>query len=222
MATSLKEFGLIGEQGLFIAQGVGVTLVYTVTSFLLGLGGGGSLAILRYYHKGRWLVDGCVSVIRGTPLMLQLSLFYFCIPQWTGMRLSLFQAGILAFGLNSTAYITEILRGGIQSLPKGQFEVARALGIPRWLMWRDIIMPQLMGRTFPALVNEGIALLKETAIISTLGEMDIMRRAQSVSAQSFDYLTPLVLAGLCYYVLVLSIERGGAYLEKRWFRAFPS
>lgn len=204
---------------LFIAQGIPVTLSYTLISFAAGLAGGVLLAVARNHGAvAKACVNGFVSLMRGTPLILQLSFFYFVIPG-TGVRLSLFQAGVLAFSLNSMAYMTEIFRGGIQSLPRGQFDAARSLGIPPFLMWRDILLPQVFTRVFPSLVNEMIALLKESAVISMLGEMDIMRRATTVATQSFDYLPPLLWAGLFYYGLVACTTRVGHWMERKWAHA---
>jgi polar amino acid transport system permease protein len=134
-------------------------------------------------------------------------------PSIIGFRLSLLSAGILTFGVNSSAYIAEIVRAGIESLPKGQFEAAQALEIPRFYMWKDIILPQVIVNIFPAMINEVIALLKETALIATLGGMDIMRKSQTIAAEQYDYFMPLCIAGIYYYGLVLFIEFIGRKFE---------
>jgi polar amino acid transport system permease protein len=143
-----------------------------------------------------------------------LSFIYFIAPSILGFRLSFLWAGILAFGVNSSAYVAEILRSGIESLPKGQFEAAKTLEIPHFYMWRDIILPQVIVNIFPAMVNEVIALLKETALIAMIGGLDIMRRAQTVAAEQYEYLMPLCMAGVYYYGLILFIEFIGKKIEK--------
>jgi polar amino acid transport system permease protein len=181
----------------------------------IGLILGVLLSVLRYCNVCRALVNGWVSVVRGTPLILQLSIIYFVAPRVIGVRLDVLSAGIISFGLNSSAYVAEILRSGIESLPKGQFEAARTLGIPNFYMWKDIILPQVILNIFPALVNEVIALLKETTLISIIGGMDVMRRSQIIAAEQFEYFMPLCIAGAYYYCLVLFIEFIGRRIERR-------
>jgi polar amino acid transport system permease protein len=146
---------------------------------------------------------------------LQLSLIYFSVPGIFGIKLSAIAAGVVAFGINSSAYVSEILRSGIESLPKGQFEAAKTLGIPQFYMWIDIIMPQVITNIFPAIINEIIALLKETALISMIGGMDVMRSSQTIAAEQYEYFMPLCIAGAYYYFLVLFIEFVGKKIEGR-------
>jgi His/Glu/Gln/Arg/opine family amino acid ABC transporter permease subunit len=189
---------------LFIAEGVKITLIYSALSIIFGLMIGSLLAAAnlspnRLFNKLSILY---VSVFRGTPLLLQLSLIYFAVPIVTGFQFSAFAAGILAFSLNSGAYVSEIIRSGILSIDKGQAEAAAALGCSSRMVMLDIILPQAFRRILPALVNEIVNLTKESAIISVIGESDLMRRAQLVAAEKYDYLTPLLIAGVCYYILV--------------------
>ena len=102
------------------------------------------------------------------------------------------------------------------AIDKGQFEAAAALNIPKWLMWRDIILPQAVRNILPSLINEGCDMLKETALVSVLGEKDIMRRAQLVAAEHYTYLQPLMIAAACYYVLVTLFNAIIKHLEKRF------
>ncbi|MDR0632231.1 MAG: amino acid ABC transporter permease [Holosporaceae bacterium] len=180
-------------------------------SFILGISLGIILSIIRHSRFGFW-VDKLVNVIRGTPLVLQLSLVYFSLPS-LGIHLSVMLSGIIAFGINSSAYIAEILRAGIESLPKGQFEAAETLGIPKYYAWKDIILPQVVRNVFPALINEIIAVLKETSIISIIGGADIMRHSQIVAAEKFDYFMPLCVAGVYYYLLVSLIAFIGKKID---------
>ena len=200
---------------LFIGKGITLTLELLTGGVLMGVLLGTVWAIGRYQGIATLFINRLISIVRGTPLILQLSLIYFSAHSVTGIRPSIITAGILAFGLNSSAYFAEILRAGIESLPKGQFEAAQSLRIPKWFMWKDIILPQVLKSTFPAMVNELIALLKETALISTIGGMDVMRSAQSLAAEQFTYFMPLCIAGVYYYGLVLLIEYAGKNIEQR-------
>ncbi|MDR1362096.1 MAG: amino acid ABC transporter permease [Holosporaceae bacterium] len=198
----------------YIGDGVIFSLELTGGGIAIGLLLGVILSVLRQYRIALPLVNGWVSVVRGTPLILQLSIIYLAAPGLIGFRPGILSAGIIAFGLNSSAYIAEILRSGIESLPRGQFEAAKTLGIPVFYMWKDIILPQVVINIFPALINEIIALLKETTLISIIGGMDIMRRSQIIAAQQFEYFTPLCIAGAYYYILVLIIEYLGRKIER--------
>ena len=200
---------------LFIGQGIFLTLKLLGGGLMIGIILGVCLSILRYNQIATSLINRWVSILRGTPLILQLSIVYFTMPGLIGIKLNVISAGILTFGLNSSAYIAEILRSGIESLPKGQFEAAKSLEISQYFMWKDIILPQVIRNILPALVNEVIALLKETALISTISGMDIMRMAQTLGAEKFTYFMPLCIAGAYYYTLVLLIEYLGKKIEKR-------
>jgi polar amino acid transport system permease protein len=200
---------------LYVGQGTVLTLELVVGGILIGLVLGTILAISRHKGFANLLINRFISIIRGTPLILQLSFIYFAAPTLIGLKASILVAGILTFGLNSSAYIAEILRSGIENLPKGQFEAAKTLQIPNFYLWKDIILPQVIKNILPALINEMIALLKETALISTIGGMDLMRRAQSIAAEQFSYFLPLCIAGCYYYGLVLLIEQLGRKIEKK-------
>lgn len=200
----------------YILQGAVITLQYTLLSCTIGAILGTLLALLKFHDKGTWIINGYISVIRGTPLLVQLMLVYFVLPSLLDITLSIFAAGVIAFSINASAYIAEIIRAGLNSVDKGQFEVSHALNIPPLLMWKDIILPQAFKSILPALINELITLLKETALISTLGELDIMRRAQLISAEQYTYLQPLLSAALCYYVLTFALSCMAKQLEKRW------
>lgn len=199
----------------FIASGAFLSLALLFCGITIGLIMGTFFSILKYAKICNFAICQFISLIRGTPLMLQLSFSYFVLPVAFNINLDIFTAGIISFGLNSSAYICEILRSGIESIPKAQFEAAKTLQIPNFYMWKDIILPQVFRNIFPAFVNEVIALLKETPLISILGGMDIMRRSQVISAEQFSYFMPLCMAGLCYYFLVITIEFFGNIIEKR-------
>lgn len=203
----------------FIGSGLSVTFFLLLGGLVIGLTLGIILAVLRYKNIGRQLIARYISILRGTPMLLQLSLIYFAIPTLLGLQLSVLTAGIFAFGLNSSAYMAEIFRAGIESTPQGQFEAAKVLGISSLHTWKDIILPQVFRAIFPALTGEVIALLKETALIATIGGADLMRKSQVLAAEYFTYFTPLCIAGLYYYAIVLFVENLSRKLERRLDRA---
>lgn len=208
---------------LFIAKGLPTTLTYSFLAIFLGGLLGMVFAVTRHIKHGAkaitWIIISFISLIRGTPTLLQLSFVYFSAPTLIGVKLSVLAAGVLTLGINSAAYIAEILRSGLQNLPKGQFDAAKALNISKWYTWKDIIMPQVLRNVFPSLINEIVTLTKETALVSVLGEMDIMRRAQALAAETYNYFEPMCLAGIIYYLLIKTIEYIGKSLEKRWNHA---
>ena len=208
---------IINDSTLYIIEGIWVTLNYTITSVICGffLGLLISLCRISKIRILRYLVLVYISVFRGTPLLIQLSIVYFITPPAFGYNISVYEAGIIAFSLNSSAYVAEVIRSGINAIDKGQFESSRALSIPYYLMMKDIIIPQALRNILPALVNEVVNLLKETAIISVIGGADLMKRAQEVSAEQYIYFIPLITAAICYYILVVIFSSIAKYIEYR-------
>lgn len=202
----------------FVAEGSIVTLQYSITSVCIGLFLGTILAIFKTSNKAflKLFANFYTSIFRGTPLLIQLSIIYFVFPQITGIKLSVFAAGITAFSLNSAAYISEIIRAGINAVDIGQFEAARALGLSNYSTMKDIILPQAIRKITPSLINELVNMLKESAIISMLGEMDILRRAQVIAAENFTYTVPMITAAISYYILVLFFSWVAGYVERRY------
>jgi polar amino acid transport system permease protein len=205
------------EQIYFILSGTLVTLEYSICGVVFGFIIGMILAILKVSNRKILSIFAAVytSIFRGTPLLIQLSIIYFGFPGIFGFKLSVFAAGVIAFSLNSGAYVSEILRGGINSVDKGQIEAAKALGISNFLSMRDIVLPQALKTILPSLVNELINLIKESALISIIGEMDLMRRAQIISMQNYSYFMPMIIAAACYYILVLIVSLVGKVFERK-------
>lgn len=201
----------------FMLEGIWVTLKFVFFAIILGSILGILLALFKIgsVKPVRWFADAYTSIFRGTPLILQLMIIYYSIPQLTGFDISPFLSAILAFGLNSSAYISEIIRAGIQAVDKGQTEAAQALGVPYSAMMKDIILPQALKNILPALMNEFITLTKESAIVSTIGYLDLMRRAQVVGADLFRNFEPLLFVGVIYWCLVMGLTMIGRVFERR-------
>ena len=198
-------------------MGVWITLQIALFAGVIGFVGGIILSLFKI-SKIRilnWIADVYTSIFRGTPLVLQLMIIYFGSPQVLGYQIEPFTAAVVSFGLNSTAYISEIIRGGILGIDKGQSEAAMALGVPYRPMMINIVLPQALKNILPSLMNEFITLTKESAIVTTIGVMDIMRRAYQVGADKFRFIEPLLLAGIIYYLLVMALTLIGKAVERR-------
>lgn len=202
----------------YILEGVTVTLSYTVISLILGMIWGGILALFKVssIKSFRFFAQGYTSIFRGTPLILQLSLIYYAMPQLIGYNITPWEAGILTFSLNSGAYVSEILKAGIQTIDRGQQEAALSLGVSYFHMMKDIIFPQAIRNVLPALINEAIDLLKESALVSVIGGADILRRANIVASEKYLYFEPLLIAGVIYYILVMLLSQGAKAIEGRF------
>jgi len=205
----------------FILEGVKVTLLFTFLSTLFGFIWGTVLALIKISNLKplKWLAVAYTSVFRGTPLILQLTFVYFATPQITGYNISALEAGVLTFTLNSGAYISETIRAGILAVDRGQREAAMALGVPYRRMMLDIILPQALKNILPALVNESIALLKESALVSVIGVADIMKNANVVTGTIYRYFEPYIIAGALYYVMVMLLTGAARMLERRLRRS---
>lgn len=214
-------FGKIAPSIPFIIDGIRVTLLFTAISAFFGFIWGVVLSLFKIstIKPLRWFGTAYTSVFRGTPLLLQIALVYYATPQITGYNIPALLAGVITFTLNSGAYISETIRGGILAVDKGQGEAALSLGVPYKPMMTDIILPQGLKNILPSLVNESIALLKDSALVSTIGVADLLRRAQIVGAEKYIYFEPLLFAGVVYYLLVMALTWGGYALERRLQRS---
>lgn len=216
----------------YLSEGITVTLSLALVSAVLGLSIGMVVNVLRNQRGFKGLTLGYVDLFRGTPLLLQLSMIYYAIPRvlsvslnglfGTSLNLQLtpFQAAIITFALNSGAYVSEIVRSGISSIPKGEIEAATSLGVSRFHIYKDILLPVGLRNSFPALINELITLTKESSIVSLIGLTDLMRRQQIVTAQTFLYFEPLLIIGIIYYTVVKVISITGRLIERRLNHAY--
>jgi His/Glu/Gln/Arg/opine family amino acid ABC transporter permease subunit len=201
----------------FILAGVGVTIKFTLVSLICGLPLGVLLALAKISHQPilRWIAGIYTSVFRGTPLLVQLFIIYFGVPPIIGYSFSAFEAGVLTFSLNSAAYSSEIIRAGIQAIDRGQWEAARVLGLSYSTTLWTIILPQAVRNILPALVNEIVDLLKESALVSTIGEADLLRRSQIVASEKYLFFEPLLIAAIGYYIMVMVVSMFAKTLEKK-------
>lgn len=215
--TIQLDFGFMRQYASYIAQGIGLTLLLAFLSISLAivLALLGALGRLSRFPPAYALATFYVSLIRGTPLLLQIIFFFLALPQ-LGIVLRGFWAGVLALGINYGAYMTEIMRAGIQSVDIGQREAALAIGMTPFQVMRRIVLPQALRVVIPPIGNEFIAMLKDTALISVTGfAWEILWRAQKVGRANFRSLEALLIAALIYWILTIIFSAIQSHIEKR-------
>ena len=208
------------DRWLGLVSGLKVTIIVTLEALLLVVIIGFIVAIIRSYHdktnKLKILNAICkvyLTVIRGTPTMIQILIMYLVV--FGSSSLDSIIIGGIAFGINSGAYVAEIVRSGIMSIPIGQTEAGRSLGLNYAQTMRLIIVPQAFKNVLPALVNEMIVLIKETAIIGYIGEQDLTKAAMIIQSRTFDAFMPLLAAAVIYLALVMLLTFFMNKLERR-------
>ena len=212
------NFDLVVTSFQLLLLGAGVTIKITVMSVALGVLIGLFVGIARICRVKplRFLAAVYVDFFRGTPLLVQIFLFYFAVPVITGQRIDPYVAAVGSCGINSGAYVAEIVRAGIQSIDEGQMEAGRSLGMTWAQTMRYIIVPQAIKRVIPPLGNEFIALLKDSSLVSVIGFEELTRRGQLIIAKTYGSLEIWFSVAIIYLVMTLSISRLVAYLEKRY------
>lgn len=228
MSTFKDKFYLnfiADQRWRYITEGLGTTFIVTIFAILLGVAVGFIVAIIRSSadrlgkEKGIVLtiVDALcrvyLTIIRGTPAMIQLLIMYYVI--FTSPNVSKRVVAILAFGINSGAYVAEIVRSGIMSIDIGQTEAGRSLGMTYVQTMIYIITPQAFKNILPALANEFITLLKETSICGYIALTDITHGANTIRSQTYEPLMPLLAAALVYLIVVTFLSMGVSRLERR-------
>ena len=224
--ASFFNFSFLPKYGVYFLQALGYTLLLAVISVLLAVIPALLLAFMRLIKNKfvRGISGAYIAIFRSTPLLVQLSIIYFgffgaiSIPRlyiFGFIDISRFIPGVVALALNSSAYVAEIFRSGIMSVDKGQTEAGRSLGLNSAQTMRLIIIPQAFKNVLPALINEMIVLLKETAIIGYIGTIDITKAATLVQSRTYDALVPLLSAAIFYLILVMILTYFMGKLERR-------
>jgi len=157
----------------------------------------------------KWYVD----IIRGTPVVLQLMIIYYVI--FKSVDISVVLVGILTFGINSGAYVSEIIRAGIQSIPVGQTEAGYALGLKYNQVMKYIVLPQALKNVLPALGNEFITLVKETSIGAYIGIIELTKASDIIASRTYDYFLPLIIVAIIYLIITLGLSKGIQKLERK-------
>ena len=212
------NFDLMAQAMPLLLAGAAVTVKITALSVLLGIIIGLFVGIARIstFQIVNLLAAVYVDFLRGTPLLVQIFLVYFALPVVTGQRINPFVAAIAACSINSSAYVAEIFRAGIQSIDAGQMEAGRSLGMSWLQTMRYIIVPQAARRVIPPLGNEFIALLKDSSLVSVIGFEELTRRGQLIIARTYASLEIWLCVAIIYLAMTVSISRLVAWLERRY------
>ncbi|HDZ6232415.1 TPA: ABC transporter permease subunit [Staphylococcus aureus] len=211
------DSGFISKYGSFFLKGIKITLLISLIGVALGsiLGAFVALMKLSKIKIISWIASIYIEILRGTPMLVQVFIVFFGITAALGLDISALVCGTIALVINSSAYIAEIIRAGINAVDKGQMEAARSLGLNYRQTMKSVIMPQAIKNILPALGNEFVTLIKESSIVSTIGVGEIMFNAQVVQGISFDPFTPLLVAAALYFVLTFVLTRIMNMIEGR-------
>ena len=215
----LHETFIVDDNYMLLLKGFGNTLLITLCALAIGVVIGGIIAVAKYYAEGNpklkvinWICDVYTTVIRGIPVTVLLMIFYYIIlvSDEEGVV-----TAIIAFGINSGAYMAELIRSGINAVDKGQMEAARSLGMSKGQAMAKIIFPQAVKNILPAIGNECIALLKETSVAGYVTVVDLTRAANLIRNNTYDAVNPLILLALVYLVMVVVLTQLLKILERR-------
>ena len=216
--AKLASTFLEDDRYMMLVEGLGNTAVITLGALCIGVVIGALVAIIKYCGEGSRamkplcvLCDVYTTVIRGIPVVVLLLIFYFVIRQSANG----ITVGIVTFGINSGAYMAELMRSGIGAVDAGQMEAGRSLGMSRLQTTVHVILPQAMKNILPAIGNEMIALLKETAVAGYVAVQDLTRAGNLIRNNTFDAFNPLMVVALTYLAIVVALTRLLAVLEKR-------
>lgn len=204
----------------FILEGLFNTMIIALFAVIIGIIIGILVALIRnnYDRNNKMkilnsIVKGYVDIIRGTPVVLQLMIIYYVI--FKSVDVSVVLVGILTFGINSGAYVSEIIRAGIQSIPIGQTEAGYALGLKYDQVMKYIVLPQALKNVLPALGNEFITLVKETSIGAYIGIIELTKASDIIASRTYDYFFPLIIVAIIYLIITLGLSKGVQKLERK-------
>jgi len=190
-------------------KGALITFEISIIGALLGIIVGFILILMRMspLRPIKYLAEIYISIFRGTPLLLQIFFIYYALPGLLGIDLPPFIAGVLALSLNSGAFVTEVLRGGISAVPRGQSEGARALGLKRRVIWGRIILPQVFIMILPPLTNELTMLVKASPLLSVITVVELTRTAQQIMILTYRPVEVILAAATLYFVICFMLTR---------------
>lgn len=220
------DFSFLKQYYFFFVSGAENTIFLAFFTVLLGVVIGTGLALMKLSKNkiARLISTSYIEFIRGTPVMVQLFIIYYGLPfiglkfpeiPALGSSFSDFVAGIITLSINSSAYVAEIIRAGIQAVDKGQGEAAKSLGFTQTMTMRYIIIPQALRNILPALGNEFITVIKESSIVSIIGIHELMYNADTVRGNTFRPFSPLIVAALMYFVMTFTLSKLLGIVERR-------
>jgi len=202
-----------------LLKGLWITLQVGILGTFIGIVGGLIFGILNSKKLKlkyvSWVINFYVLIIRGTPLYVQVLIFYFALPDLLDINLSPFVAGILALGFNSIAYVSEIIRSGINSIPEGQWDAAYVLGYGFFGTMKFIILPQMLKNVLPALTSELVTLIKDTSILSAIGLVEMTRLGNNINARLLQPMPIYLSVAFLYLIITTTISAISKKIEKR-------
>ncbi len=206
------EFGFLLKYYKFFISGTANTLLLSALTVIFGLLGGVILSIMKItnFKPTQKLAGAYIAFIRGTPLLVQLYIVYYGLKD-----IPMFLAGVVAMSINSSAYIAEIIRAGISAVDKGQLEATKSLGMTTAMAYKQVILPQGFKNILPALGNEFIILIKESAIVSVIGLHDLMYNVDTIRGITYKPFEPLLAAAFIYFILTAILSKGVESIERR-------
>ena len=220
MISVAKIWEILTSKFSVFMQGVGTTMELAFFTVLLGSVLGLLVAVFRRTHilPLRWLMNAYVAFIRGTPLLVQVLMVVYGLPQ-LGLKLPRMSLCVIALVINSGAYMAELIRAGLQSVEKGQEEAADSLGMSAYLKMRYVILPQAIKVTLPAMGNEFIAIIKESSVLYAVGVYELTYQANKLASVNYRYLETLIVAALIYFALTYTMSKLLGLLERRMRRS---
>ena len=220
MKDSLYKTLIVDDRYKYILSGLTTTVIIAFFAVIIGIIIGTLVSLIRNNYevnkKGKILNKICeiyVNVIRGTPVILQLMIIYYVIFKSVNINITL--VGIIAFGINSGAYVSEIIRSGIKSIDKGQMEAGLSLGLKYKQVMKLIVLPEAFKNILPSLGNEFITLLKETSVGAYIGIIELTKSGDIIASRTYDYFFPLIIVALVYLILTLSLSKMVNVMERR-------
>lgn len=202
-----------------LIQGALATIQIALVSIVIGLCGGIVIGVFNCKKMqnriSSLIFNGFVWIVRGTPLFVQVLIIYYALPEVLGISLSPFLAGVIALGMNSTAYISEIVRGGINAIPEGQWEAAYVIGLKPVQVFQGIILPQMFRIVLPGITNELTALIKETSILMVIGVVELTKISKDIVARELDPMTIFLAVAFIYLIMTTSVSMLAQWVQKR-------
>jgi len=211
------NFSFLGKYSEYYLKGAEITVVLAFFAVLFGTILGLGLTLLRRskIKPISYIATAYVEFVRGTPLLVQIYIIYIGLPKLIGIDMPDMTVGAVALSLNSAAYISEIIRAGIEAVDKGQMEAARSLGMNQRLAMFHVVIPQAFKNILPALGNEFISVIKESSMVSVIGVAELMYNAGIVRGNTALGLEPVIVAAVIYFILTFTLTRGLGYVERR-------
>jgi His/Glu/Gln/Arg/opine family amino acid ABC transporter permease subunit len=212
------DWSVIPENLKYFLEGAQLTLGIAAVSIILGFLGGLLVGSCRLSKNPIIYVisTAYVEAFRGTPLLIQIFLVFLGLPQIIGVQFNALTAGLIALSLNSAAYQAEIFRGGVQSIPKGQMEASRSLGMNYYQSMLNVVIPQALRNALPPYTNEFITMIKDSSLVMTIGVLELTLTSKFVIAHTFQPFPVLIFAAILYFIMTFSTARILMYVEKRF------